>query len=93
MDNCRISWGKVAEVHGNDLIVKTQSLKHESGKFFLGEEETKTAVYLKGMLPKIRKNDMIALHWGFACCVLDEGQLGNLKKYSKKIIDIVNCDN
>ena len=92
MDNCRISWGKVAEVHDSNLIVKTQSLKNENGKFFLSEDETKTAVYFREMLPKIKKNDMVALHWGFACCVLDEGQLGNLKKYSKKIIDIMNLN-
>lgn len=92
MDNCRISWGKVAEVHGADLIVKTQSLKNENGKFFFSEDETKTAVYLKEMLPKIKKEDMVALHWGFACCVLDENQLSNLKKYSERIMDIMNSN-
>src|SRR3989344_722967 len=55
-----------------------------------GTVETKTAVYLKEMLPEVRKNDTVALHWGFACCVLDEEQLGNLREYSKKIIDIMN---
>ena len=92
MDNCRISWGKVAEVDDSNLIVKTQSLKNKNGKFFLSEDETKTAVYLKEMLPEVRKNDTVALHWGFACCVLDEEQLGNLREYSKKIIDIMNLN-
>jgi len=100
MDNCRISWGRVIEILENELVVVTQPLKREkikdkltSGKFFLGDEETKNAVYLPEMLPEIKKGDYVALHWGFAPLVLENYQLKNLKKYNKMILDVMNKKN
>ncbi len=106
MDNCRISWGRVAEVSKGELIVSTQTLKRNreeeniinteenvrqnAGKFFLGEEETKNIVYLPEMLPEVKKGDYVALHWGFAPLILEKHQLNNLKKYSKRILDVMN---
>ncbi|MBR9699165.1 hypothetical protein GOV09_01770 [Candidatus Woesearchaeota archaeon] len=88
MDNCRVGWGEVVEV-GDSLIVKTQSLKKDE-KFFLSEEETKNIVYLKEMLPTVKKGDIVALHWGFAPYILTSEQLENLKRYNQKIIDVLN---
>lgn len=94
MDNCRISWGRVAEVSKSELIVITQALKRTgAGKFFLGEEEAKNAVYLLEMLPEVKKGDIVTLHWGFAPLILKKHQLNNLKKYSKRILDVMNNNN
>lgn len=106
MDNCRIGWGKVIEVQPRELIVATQALKKKenkgeiknkkenveqnAGKFYLGEEETKNIVYLPEMLPDVKKGEHVALHWGFAPLVLEKYQLNNLKKYNKKILDVMN---
>ncbi len=109
MDNCRISWGRIIEVSKCELIVSTQTLKRNrdkenkinteenvrqnAGKFFLGEEETKNVVYLPEMLPEVKKEDYVALHWGFAPLILERYQLDNLKKYSKRILDVMNNNN
>jgi|SRR3989338_6965829 len=90
MDNCRVSWGKVGKVMETSLIVSTNILRNNNGKLALEDGETKTAVFLKEMLPDVKKGDFVALHWGFAPLVLDEGQLENLKKYNKLILDAVN---
>lgn len=91
MDNCRISWGKVLEVQQEKLIVSSKTLKkNDEKKFYLGEEETKTAIYQKKMLPTVKKDDTVALHWGFAPLILSNVQLNNLEKYTKKIIDVLN---
>lgn len=90
MDNCRVSWGKVAEVMHDKLLVQTPPLKKENSKLVLGEEETKTAVYLPKMLPNIKKDDVVALHWGFAALALTQGQLENLKRYTTLIINVLN---
>ena len=89
MDNCRISYGKVVDVLNDKLIVTTRPLKKEQNKLFLGEEETRTAVFMKEMLPDIKKNDFVALHWGFAPLVLTDAQVKNLEKYNKKILEIL----
>jgi len=90
MDNCRTSWGYVIEVQCNSLIVKTQSLKKIKNKFYLDEEQTKTAVYLKEMLPEIKNGDVVVLHWGFAPIILEEKQVENLKKYTNLVLDVMN---
>ncbi|MBS3158712.1 hypothetical protein J4206_05485 [Candidatus Woesearchaeota archaeon] len=90
MDNCRIGWGRVAEVLKNELIVVTSTLKKRNDRFRFGDEEIKNAVYLPEMLPDIKKGDHVALHWGFAPIVLEDHQLKNLKKYSIMILDVMN---
>ncbi|HLG24006.1 MAG TPA: DUF6390 family protein [Candidatus Nanoarchaeia archaeon] len=90
MDNCRISYGKVIDIIQDKLIVKTSILKKENDELFLAEDEIKTVVFLKDMLPEVKKGDIVALHWGFACFVLSEEQIGNLKKYTGRILDIIN---
>ncbi|RJQ18157.1 hypothetical protein C4573_00355 [Candidatus Woesearchaeota archaeon] len=90
MDNCRISWGKVSEVLTEKVLVQTPVLKKQGNQYYLGKEETKTIVFKPSLFPSIKKGDVIALHWGFACLVLTEEQLSNLKKYTRKIIDVMN---
>ncbi len=92
MDNCRISWGKVIETSPEQekLIVQTDSLKKENNKIIIKKDETKTVVFLKEMLNDAKKGDIVALHWGFAPLVLNEYQSGNLKRYSQKILDVMN---
>ncbi len=90
MDNCRISYGKVVEVLDDKLLVQSNSLIKNKNKFNLKENETKTAVYLKQMLPDIKKDDMVALHWGFAPLILTKGQLRNLERYTDRILTILN---
>lgn len=92
MDNCRTSWGKVVEVINKHLIVETQQLEKENGKYFL-REANKTAVYLKEMLPEISKGNIVALHWGFAPLIIQNCQLDNLKKYTKLVLDVLNKSN
>jgi len=90
MDNCRISLGKVLEVLDDKLLVQTDLLIKENDKFKLRKNETKTAIYLKQMLPKVKKNDFVALHWGFAPVILTKGQVMNLERYTKKVIEGLN---
>lgn len=89
MDNCRISWGKVAEVLDSRLIVVTPCLKHDGKNYFLGEPEPKTVVFIDTWLPNARKGDYVALHWGFAALKLSEKQLTNLQTYTKKVMNAV----
>ena len=89
MDNCRVSYGEVINVEGERLLVSTDTLYEENSQFFL-RKDTKTAVFLKDMLPTIKKGDVVALHWGFAPLILTPEQLRNLQSYTKKIIDILN---
>lgn len=93
MDNCRVSWGKVVDIIESSLIVQSRPLKNMGGMLTIGDEEAKTAVYLREMLPNVKKDDFVALHWGFACLVLDDRQLENLISYTGRILKIFNSRN
>jgi len=90
MDNCRVSWGKVLEVFQDKLLVQSNTLVKNKNKFELNQNEAKTAVYMPQMLPNIKKNDIVALHWGFAPVILTKGQLRNLEKYTQLTMGILN---
>jgi len=89
MDNCRIAWGEVLDVLKTQIIVKTNVLKKEK-EYFLKEDERKTIVYSELMLPEIKKGDKVAIHWGYAGHILTKEQKENLKKYTKKVRDVMN---
>lgn len=86
MDNCRISYGKISEIFGTQLIVDTDMLTTENDRVTLKRNETKTVVYIPELLQGIKINDYVALHWGFACKKLDEREIRNIEKYTTKAI-------
>lgn len=91
MDNCRTSHGTVLEVlPSNQLLVKTTALRQE-GKHIVSAEDTKTAAYLPDMLGSVKKNDLVALHWGFAAVVLTKKQAGAIDTCTKRMLDVVEC--
>ena len=90
MDNCRISIGRVVEVLDDKLLVATKPLKFGNNKYYIGNEEIKTAVYNNITLEGVKKGNIVALHWGYACISLDEKQANSLENYSMRIINIIN---
>lgn len=90
MNNCRPAWGTVVELLSNALIVNSQSIIMERGKLVVGPDETKTAVFLDKLLPKVKNGDVVALHWGMACTVLTKKQEKNIEKYTNKILMVLN---
>ncbi|MFH1173711.1 MAG: DUF6390 family protein [archaeon] len=87
MDNCRPAWGRVLEVLKDKIIVAVQPLKKEKA-YFLGEEETRTALYHPDLLAP-RVGDVVALHWGFACMILDKKQQQSLQAYTQRLLKVI----
>ncbi|MFH1590578.1 MAG: DUF6390 family protein [archaeon] len=87
MDNCRISWGRVAEVMKAALLLSARPLKEVDGRIVVGEEETRTAVYIPEMLPDVKVGDAVALHWGFSPMLLSADQAVMLDRYTDRILD------
>lgn len=93
MNSCMISYGKVQKIGENELHVKKSFIELKNNKYFFGKEKEHKISYIKDMLPDIKVNDTVALHWDFATAVLDEKQLANLKKYTQKTLDVMNSIN
>lgn len=90
IQKCTTSWGEVKSVLDDKLIVSAGVLKKKDNKLILEEDVEKKVSYLREMLPLVKKGDYVAIHWDFAPLVLTEKNLENLKKYTYKILDVVN---
>jgi hypothetical protein len=85
LDLCRVSWGKVSKVEKSEIITEWQPLKFGNKKT-LGIFVKKAVRWNKNLLPAIKKGDWISIHWNTAIEKLNNSQLKNLRKYTKKVL-------
>ena len=93
MDQCRISWGKVTDVRGPELLVRRRPLLLEHGKLVLGSETRMTVVRQiegHGFADDAGVGDWVSLHWGWLCEVLNERQQANLERYTHYHLKLAN---
>lgn len=90
MNNCRTAWGRVVKVYDNTLYVRSSQIEFKNNRYVVGTDKDLTVSYMKDLLPNVKSDDLVALHWGFAPLVLSEKQLDNLVKYTQKILDVLN---
>jgi hypothetical protein len=93
MDHCRVSWGRVTRVEGPELVVEREPLVIRDGKLALGPARPTRAarqVDGKGFIHHVDPGDWVSLHWGWACEVLSDRRLRNLRKYSAYHLDLAN---
>ncbi|MCC7370979.1 MAG: hypothetical protein IT306_21370 [Chloroflexi bacterium] len=93
MDHCRVSWGRVAEVDGGELVVDRVPLLLEAGKLALGapvRERVTRQIEGRGFVEQAAVGDTVSIHWGWACEVLSADQLHRLESYSRYHLSIAN---
>jgi len=92
MDSCRISWGKVAEVRRDSLVVDRPALSMDGRRLALTAPQKKEVRY-DPQIPSfsnVRKGDWVSIHWSFASDRLQPRQLANLEKYTALDIKATN---
>jgi Family of unknown function (DUF6390) len=85
MDECRISWGTVKAVVGDDLAVERRPLVLRGDDLLLGEPVPRMARWRfngKAFL-SARPGDVVAVHWGCACDRLTPAQLAHLERQTR----------
>jgi hypothetical protein len=85
MDQCRVSWGRVARVEGGELVVERQPLVLQDGRLELGPSRSERVTRQmdgRGFADQAQPGDWVTLHWGWVCEVIDERQRQNLERYS-----------
>ncbi|MFH1671515.1 MAG: DUF6390 family protein [Candidatus Portnoybacteria bacterium] len=95
MDLCRVSWGKIRKIDWPELEVEYQPLTLEKDKIKLGElvnNKVLGQINDSGFIKEPKIGDWISFHWNFACEVLNENQINNLKKYTEESIRLVNSN-
>ncbi len=82
---CRIGWGKVVKTGEKNLLVQYQPLVLTK-KPPLGKRMEKALEWDRQAVPGIKVSNWVSFHWGQVCERLSEGDLSNLKYYTKKTI-------
>jgi hypothetical protein len=92
LDNCRISWGQVAQVHGAELVVERQPLVLNVGKLMLGEPRVERVLHqVDGRgFAEAEAGDWVSVHWGWVCEVLTERQRSDLERYTRQHLTLAN---
>jgi len=94
LDRCRIRWGKVDAVTGDQVQVRSQPLTWDGRHLGLGEsvpETVRRAVDGSGFVDELVPGDWVSLHWDWVCDRLSPRQLADLRRYSLRQLDITNA--
>jgi hypothetical protein len=93
LDRCRIRWGRVVSVDGDEAVVESRPLTWDGLRLGLGEprpETVRRAAGGVGFVDDLAAGDWVGLHWDWVCDVLSERQLGNLRRYTALQLRITN---
>ncbi len=93
MDSCRIRWGRVQARDGDALVVNAVPLAIEGGKLSLGPARMERITAWRdgvGFVSDVKPNDVVSIHWDWACDVLDADQAARLISWTQRELDIAN---
>jgi Family of unknown function (DUF6390) len=93
LDRCRIRWGRVIDVRGDQVVVESRPLTWDGRRLDYGTPEIETAVRSingVGMVSGLTVGDRVSLHWEWICDRLTESQLRALRHYTDRHLAIVN---
>lgn len=88
LNRCRIGWGTVVSHVGEMVEVRREPLVWEDDRLGVGESIVEPLQAPSGVKPV--PGDVVALHWHHVCQVLDEKQVGALRKVHALHLAIAN---
>jgi hypothetical protein len=93
MQNCRIRWGTVESVDGEQAVIVSRPLRFADGALALGEPGPERVQWKKGELslaPAPVPGSTVAAHWHWVCGTLTDDQCTALESATKATLDLVN---
>lgn len=93
LDQCRIRWGQVVAINGDQATVRGRPLTWDGHRLALGEPRLEIATLSLGGLgfnEPLVPGDWVSLHWSWVCDRLDERQLRFLRDYSTRQLKMTN---
>lgn len=93
MDSCRISWGRVAEVDGAELVVRRPALELREGKLALTDPipmRVARQIDGRGFADDAQPGDYVSIHWNWVCEVLEPRALRRLIANTKRYMALAN---
>jgi len=93
LDRCRIRWGRVLAVHGDQVVVESSPLTWDGDRLAVGPLAVETVVQSVdgiGMVGGVAPGDWVSLHWEWVCDRLTAAQVARLRGYTARHLAIVN---
>lgn len=94
LDRCRIRWGKVVTVVGDEAVVRFRPVVWDGQTLSLGEPRLETVQYAVGgtaFLDDLAEGDVVSLHWDWVCDRISPEQLQQLQYYTARHMEIANA--
>jgi hypothetical protein len=96
LDRCRIRWGKVQAVAGDQVVVDSSPLTWDGRRLGFGPPATETVIRSVdgiGMVADLAPGDWVSLHWEWVCDKLTDQQVARLHSFTQRHMKIVNETN
>lgn len=93
LDECRISWGRVAADAGDTLLVERAPLLLEKDALVLGAPVARPVFRRfdgKALLGEVAPGRHVAVHWGCACSALTPRQVRYLERLTRAHLQFAN---
>jgi hypothetical protein len=93
LDKCRIRWGQVVAVDGDQATVLSRPLTWDGSLLALGDarlETVRASVEGTGFLGAVRPGEWVSMHWNWVCDRLSRRQLHLLRRSLMRQLDITN---
>ncbi len=93
LEQCRIRWGRVVESSGDRAVVRYRPLTWDGSLLGLGAPVV--GAFTQGLggrrlVGALQPGDWVSLHWNWVCDRLTDRQLGALRRYSRRQLEITN---
>lgn len=96
LDQCRIRWGKVLAVQGDQVVVESTQLVWDGRTLAFGDLMTETvqrSVDGTSLMDDLTEGDWVSMHWEWVCDVLSYRQVRYLRDFTARHLRIVNEGN
>jgi hypothetical protein len=93
LEKCRIRWGQVVAVEGDQVVVMSRPITFDGRRLSLGEQRLETvtrAIDGIGFVGDLVAGDWVSMHWHWVCDRLSRRQLNNLRRHTMRQLDISN---
>nr|WP_090344227.1 DUF6390 family protein [Mycolicibacterium malmesburyense]CRL75570.1 hypothetical protein CPGR_03621 [Mycolicibacterium malmesburyense] len=93
MQACRIRWGAVVAVTGEQAEITSQPLHYTNGRLTLGDPRPERIAWKRGDLslaPPPRRGAVVSAHWDWICGTLTDEEAADLEAATQTTLDLVN---
>ena len=94
MQDCRIRWGTVESVAGEQVVITSRPLSFDAGVLALGDPETERVNWSKGgvsLAPAPEPGATVSAHWDWVCATLTDDESAALESATRATLDLVNA--